>query len=302
MLALLLQSTSLLPDALATTLVLLASLINGFGGALLWSAQGSLVILESSGGDGGRQSGDFWALFQVSAIVGNLWAFFSFSAGAQPTALFAVFFGIALLGCACFVCVRPSPLALVEAAIADTSAVGWCGQSGRCGRDAATPSARTAAAPPPPSTPQPSSSSSRIAAGGGGGGERRRGRCSWALSEAIEMWSTIWSARALMPLLFLGGFLMAYQFGVFPLVMRRADVGLCFVIFGIAEVLGAWLCGRWVGSLGASRYRLLTMIVTTLSLILALPIALTAPHPRLPIRQHHPRTTLLHNKKSSCGA
>ena len=94
------------------------------------------------------------------------------------------------------------------------------------------------------------------------------------------MWSTIWSARALMPLLFLGGFLMAYQFGVFPLVMRRADVGLCFVIFGIAEVLGAWLCGRWVGSLGASRYRLLTMIVTTLSLILALPIALTAPHPQ----------------------
>ena len=153
MLALLLQSTSLLPDALATTLVLLASLINGFGGALLWSAQGSLVILESSGGDGGRQSGDFWALFQVSAIVGNLWAFFSFSAGAQPTALFAVFLGIALLGCACFVCVRPSPLALVEAAIADTSAVELSVVNpDAVVEDAATPSARTAAAPPPPPT------------------------------------------------------------------------------------------------------------------------------------------------------
>ena len=148
MLALLLQSTSLLPDALATTLVLLASLINGFGGALLWSAQGSLVILESSGGDGGRQSGDFWALFQVSAIVGNLWAFFSFSAGAQPTALFAVFLGIALLGCACFVCVRPSPLALVEAAIADTSAVELSVVNpDAVVEDAATPSARTAAKP-----------------------------------------------------------------------------------------------------------------------------------------------------------
>ena len=90
------------------------------------------------------------------------------------------------------------------------------------------------------------------------------------------MWSMIWSAKALIPLLLNGGFLMAYQFGVFPLSIERADVGLCFVVFGCAEVLGAWLCGRWVGKLGAPRYRLLTMSVTAISLILALPIALSA--------------------------
>ena len=39
------------------------------------------------------------------------------------------------------------------------------------------------------------------------------------------------SSLDLLPLLLVGGALMAYQFGVFPLVMARADVGAVFVAF-----------------------------------------------------------------------
>ena len=42
----------------------------------------------------------------------------------------------------------------------------------------------------------------------------------------------------LLPLLLLGGALMSYQFGVFPLVMARTDVGAVFVVFGIVLLEG----------------------------------------------------------------
>ena len=83
-------------------------------------------------------------------------------------------------------------------------------------------------------------------------------------------------ARSLCPLLFVAGGLMSYQFGVFPLSVRRADVGAVFVVFGCGEVGGAWLCGRHVEQLGPRRYRLLAMASTVCSLGLALPIALHA--------------------------
>ena len=111
MVALLLRSASILPHALASMLVLLASFVNGMGGAVLWSAQGSLVILEAGRSDQGSQAGDFWALFHLSTIVGNAWAFFSFTAGGSPTLLFGAFALIAFAGCCLFAALRPGAAA-----------------------------------------------------------------------------------------------------------------------------------------------------------------------------------------------
>lgn len=109
MAALLVRSSRMLPEEAATLLVLLASFANGVGGSLLWSAQGSLVILEAStDDDSGRQSGDFWALFHLSTIFGNAWAAVAFSAGASSALLFALFLVVALCGVACFSCVTPA--------------------------------------------------------------------------------------------------------------------------------------------------------------------------------------------------
>ena len=98
--ALLIRAVGWLPDALSTALVLIAATLNGCGGAMLWSAQGSLVILETrpEASDGGRQSGDFWALFHLSTICGNALAFWGFTEGGSPALLFGLFLAIALLG------------------------------------------------------------------------------------------------------------------------------------------------------------------------------------------------------------
>ena len=101
-------------------------------------------------------------------------------------------------------------------------------------------------------------------------------------------------ASALMPMVFAGGCLMAYQFGVFPLALERADVGACFVVFGVGSVLGAVLCGRLVTVLGERRYRQLTLGLAYVSLALAFPIAVAAGDESLPrIGLQHPAQMVL---------
>ena len=115
MLALLLRASHALPQTFATALVLIASFVNGMGGALLWSAQGSLVILESTAGSGGRQAGDFWALFHASTIIGNAYAFLSFSLGASVRAHIG-----SRLGC------TPHPLSVAPVVVVTFSACAAC--------------------------------------------------------------------------------------------------------------------------------------------------------------------------------
>ena len=77
--------------------------------------------------------------------------------------------------------------------------------------------------------------------GGGGSGSAAGGMpprlvtCASARTEAKAMASLVKSSIDLLPLLLLGGALMSYQFGVFPLVMDRADVGAVFVVFGLKD-------------------------------------------------------------------
>ena len=61
-----------------------------------------------------------------------------------------------------------------------------------------------------------------------------------------------------------------HRFGVFPLVLARADVGALFVVFGVFEVGGAVACGRLVDRMAPGHYSMLTGGVTATSLLLAL--------------------------------
>jgi hypothetical protein len=289
MLMLLLHASVPMPAPVPSVLVLLASVLNGMGGAFLWSAQGSMVILESgsSASGNGKNAGDFWAIFHLSTIVGNAWAFATFSAGGSPALLFGVFLGLVLAGCA--VCSQVST---------GHRGVSLGGGGGR-GRAEPTATELTGAradgaarsdAPAlldgearsedpvghddkPCSTAREGADADADADADAGAPETsfmRRGAaevremCNCNVNHRVttgwprqvrQIWALLKRARALTPLLLLGGWLLSYQFGVFPLALRREDVGGFFVVFGVAECAGAVACGRLLGRLSARRYQ-----------------------------------------------
>lgn len=56
--------------------VLGASALLGFGAAVLWTAQGNFLTINSDENTRGRNAGIFWAIFQSSILIGNLMAYF----------------------------------------------------------------------------------------------------------------------------------------------------------------------------------------------------------------------------------
>jgi len=84
-----------------------AGIVNGIGSALLWNAQGTLIIgYAERGVDGGKTFAIFWAYFNVSGMVGGLvsFGFFYFGLGDGDVAssgvvkLYAIFLSFLLLG------------------------------------------------------------------------------------------------------------------------------------------------------------------------------------------------------------
>jgi len=84
-----------------------AGIVNGIGSALLWNAQGTLIIgYAEPGVDGGKTFAIFWAYFNVSGMVGGLvsFGFFYFGLGDGDVAssgvvkLYAIFLSFLLLG------------------------------------------------------------------------------------------------------------------------------------------------------------------------------------------------------------
>ena len=250
--------------ALVASLLCVAAFLNGCGGALLWSAQGSLVIRSSGGGGGGsgsgsgsgssadetaRQAGDFWGIFQLSAVAGNLWASVSLAHGGSSVGLFATFTALALSGSVLFLGLRsPRHAALAQ-------------RDGACPPPLELAGSPLPQPPQPPQLPQPPQPPQ------------------WrevAAREAVAMGRFVRRTRALAPLLVLGGLLMAYQFGQFPLRLTPAAVGAVFTAFGCAEVAGALAAGRLVPRIGLPRYRRLTVALTAASLLAAAPLELRA--------------------------
>ncbi|XP_046855255.1 UNC93-like protein MFSD11 isoform X2 [Xenia sp. Carnegie-2017] len=55
-----------------------ASVVVGFGAAVIWTAQGSYLTLNSTDETMGRNSGIFWAFFQCSFLIGSMIVYFCF--------------------------------------------------------------------------------------------------------------------------------------------------------------------------------------------------------------------------------
>lgn len=88
--------------------VILGGISCGLGAALLWTAQGRLIMQYSDGTDNGHLFSIFWALFNMSALVGGLLTFFFFGndeGGGDDddstdgsAVLYVVFLGFIVLG------------------------------------------------------------------------------------------------------------------------------------------------------------------------------------------------------------
>ena len=61
----------------------LASVVVGIGAALIWTAQGNFLTINSDESTMGRNSGIFWAILQCSLLFGNMFVYFYFK-GKHP--------------------------------------------------------------------------------------------------------------------------------------------------------------------------------------------------------------------------
>lgn len=89
-----------------------ASAILGFGAALIWTGQGNYLIINSDKSTMNRNSGIFWALFECSLLVGNLFVFFTFQSKTHidlqtRTYVYIILSAVSLIGIAILAMVRP---------------------------------------------------------------------------------------------------------------------------------------------------------------------------------------------------
>ncbi|XP_077386601.1 UNC93-like protein MFSD11 [Festucalex cinctus] len=104
-----------------------ASVLVGLGAAVLWTAQGNVLALNSDPRTIGRNSGVFWALLQFSLLFGNLFIFFAWRGHEHITdkdrqTVFISLTVISLVGCFLFFLIRkPDNEAEAEAAPGDQS-------------------------------------------------------------------------------------------------------------------------------------------------------------------------------------
>lgn len=89
----------------------LGSVLVGIGAAILWTAQGNFLTINSDSDTVSRNSGIFWALLQCSLLFGNIYSYFVLKGSTditddERTKLFIGLSGAALLGVLCFLFLR----------------------------------------------------------------------------------------------------------------------------------------------------------------------------------------------------
>lgn len=87
----------------STWLLYTASAILGVGAALIWTGQGTYLSKCSDTTTISRNSGLFWAMFQMSLFLGNTFVFFVFQGKAEidastRTLVFTVLIAVAVIG------------------------------------------------------------------------------------------------------------------------------------------------------------------------------------------------------------
>jgi len=92
----------------------IASVIVGIGAALIWTAQGNFLTINSDLESIGTNSGIFWGILQCSLLFGNMFVYFYFKGEYKITdhsrqVLYTVLLACALIGTFAFVFLRKTP-------------------------------------------------------------------------------------------------------------------------------------------------------------------------------------------------
>jgi len=94
-------------------LLYIGSLLLGVGAAIIWTAQGNFLTLNSDSNSMSRNSGIFWAMLQMSMLIGNTFVYFQFR-GLEDvdkdtrTVVTMTLLGVGLVGTAVFLLLRPT--------------------------------------------------------------------------------------------------------------------------------------------------------------------------------------------------
>ncbi|XP_014205995.1 UNC93-like protein MFSD11 [Copidosoma floridanum] len=96
-----------------TELLYFASAFVGIGAALAWTGQGLFLTINSDGRTMSRNSGLFWAIFQSSLFIGNIFVFFAFREpkinAHQRSLVFKVLTGVSVAGLGLLFALRRPP-------------------------------------------------------------------------------------------------------------------------------------------------------------------------------------------------
>ena len=92
------------------------ALLLGIGAAIIWTAQGNFLTLNSDPSTMSRNSGVFWAMLQMSMLIGNTFVFFAFAGKTDidkstRTMVVLVLLSICIVGSLTFLLLRPTPWA-----------------------------------------------------------------------------------------------------------------------------------------------------------------------------------------------
>ena len=248
--------------------VVLGGAILGVGAALLWTAQGRIMLELSDGSDQGRLFAIFWGIFNSSSIIGGFLTYFYFSRNSEaaPWPLYLIFGGCIVLGGAATGFLAP-PHKIV-------------------GAQRAAAAAATTASPPPTRasdvvvtvdgpTNLHTNSSAAVATPANAGDADGTG--AWSV-EAIATLKLFLTRRmaVLSPLFWYTGFNQPYQLNTFGnRYFESQALGLQLASFYFAEVVGALLAGWMLDReasprAGATRQLLIFALATAAAYALAL--------------------------------
>jgi hypothetical protein len=190
----------------------------GIGAALLWTAQGRLIMQYSDGSDNGFLFSIFWALFNLSALVGGLLTFFYFGSSESNgnATLYVIFLVFVVAGALATQLLIPPSLLKRAGDAANMPLIGGGGEQPRTISRERLPS-----------------SSSEISSNG------------W-IAEMMATLSLFGTRRMLFLSLifFYTGYNQPYQLNTFGnRFFTKKTVGLEMIIFYLSEIVGGLFIG-----------------------------------------------------------